>query len=232
MPRVKGGYVTRRRRKRILKLAKGYFGSKHTLYKTAHEQVMKSLTYAYRDRKQRKRDFRKLWITRINAACRLQNLSYSRFMYGLRIANVDINRKMLADLAVRDINGFNQLVEIAKNAIDNPEKYQAVVEIKDTKKKETKKEEKVVKEAPKKEVKKETKKEEEKVEPKKEEKVIKEEPKKEAKKEAKKEEPKKETAEELAKLTVAQLKELAKERGVSIPSGSRKADIVELLAKK
>lgn len=118
MPRVKGGYVTRRRRKRILKLAKGYFGSKHTLYKTAHEQVMKSLTYAYRDRKQRKRDFRKLWITRINAACRLQNLSYSRFMYGLRIANVDINRKMLADLAVTDAAAFTALANTAKEAMN------------------------------------------------------------------------------------------------------------------
>ena len=82
MPRVKGGYVTRRRRNRILKLAKGYFGSKHTLYKTAKQQVMKSLTYAYRDRKRRKRDFRRLWIARIKAAARLNGLSYNKLMFG------------------------------------------------------------------------------------------------------------------------------------------------------
>ena len=83
MPRVKGGVVSRKRRKRVLKLAKGYFGSKHTLYKTANEQVMKSLQYAYRDRRQKKRDFRKLWITRINAAARMNGLSYSKLMHGL-----------------------------------------------------------------------------------------------------------------------------------------------------
>lgn len=84
MPRVKGGVVSRKRRKRVLKLAKGYFGSKHTLYKTANEQVMKSLQYAYRDRRQKKRDFRKLWITRINAAARMNGLSYSKLMHGDR----------------------------------------------------------------------------------------------------------------------------------------------------
>ena len=92
MPRVKGGYVTRRRRNRILKLAKGYFGSKHTLYKTANQQVMKSLSYAYRDRKRRKRDFRRLWIARINAAARINGLSYNNLMYGLKVANIQINR--------------------------------------------------------------------------------------------------------------------------------------------
>ena len=95
MPRVKGGYTTRRRRKAVLKLAKGYYGSKHTLYKTAHEQVMRSLAYAYRDRKARKRDFRKLWISRINAACQLNDMKYSRFINGLAKAEVLINRKML-----------------------------------------------------------------------------------------------------------------------------------------
>ena len=85
MPRTKGGYVSRRRRNRILKLAKGYFGSKHTLYKVANQQVMKSLTYAYRDRKRRKRDFRRLWIARINAAARLNGLSYNKLMYGLKL---------------------------------------------------------------------------------------------------------------------------------------------------
>lgn len=114
MPRVKGGYTTRRRRKNILKLAKGYFGSKHRLFRTANQQVMKSLMYAYRDRRQRKRDFRKLWITRINAAARQHGLSYSRFMHGLKQAGIDINRKMLADLAVNDKEAFAQLVSKAK----------------------------------------------------------------------------------------------------------------------
>lgn len=117
MPRVKGGTVTRRRRKKVLKLAKGYFGSKHTLYRTANQAVMKSGLYAYRDRRQRKRDFRKLWITRINAAARQNGLSYSRFMYGLKQAGIEVNRKMLADLAVNDAQAFAQLAEEAKKAI-------------------------------------------------------------------------------------------------------------------
>lgn len=114
MPRVKGGTVTRRRRKKVLKLAKGYFGSKHTLYKVANQQVMKSLQYAYRDRRQKKRDFRKLWITRINAAARMNGLSYSRLMHGLKLAGIEVNRKMLAELAISDANAFNQLAESAK----------------------------------------------------------------------------------------------------------------------
>ncbi|GAA0374770.1 50S ribosomal protein L20 [Bacillus horti] len=114
MPRVKGGIVSRRRRKKVLKLAKGYFGSKHRLFKSANAQVLKSLLYAYRDRRQRKRDFRKLWITRINAAARIHGLSYSKFMHGLKTAGVDINRKMLADLAVNDKDTFAQLVSKAK----------------------------------------------------------------------------------------------------------------------
>jgi len=118
MARVKGGFVRARRRKRILKLAKGYFGSKHRLFKTAKEQVMKSLIYAYRDRRQRKRDFRKLWIVRINAAARLNGLSYSKFMFGLKQAGVEVNRKMLADLAVNDINAFNSLASIAKEKVN------------------------------------------------------------------------------------------------------------------
>ncbi|MDD2493174.1 MAG: 50S ribosomal protein L20, partial [Bacilli bacterium] len=100
MPRTKGGVVSRRRRNRVLKLAKGYFGSKHTLYRTANQQVMKSLAYAYRDRKRRKRDFRRLWITRINAAARLNGLSYNKLMFGLRKVNIDINRKMLSEIAI------------------------------------------------------------------------------------------------------------------------------------
>ncbi len=118
MARVKGGFVTRRRHKKVLKLARGYFGSKHRLFKTAHEQVMKSLLYAYRDRRQRKRDFRKLWIARINAAARQNGLSYSKFMYGLKLAGVDINRKMLADLAVHDNKSFSDLAGVAKQKIN------------------------------------------------------------------------------------------------------------------
>lgn len=115
MPRVKGGTVTRKRRKKVLKLAKGYYGSKHTLYKVANQQVMKSLMYAYRDRRQKKRDFRKLWITRINAAARMNGLSYSRLMHGLKVAGIEVNRKMLADLAVSDEKAFAELATVAKS---------------------------------------------------------------------------------------------------------------------
>jgi large subunit ribosomal protein L20 len=118
MPRVKGGTVTRKRRKRVLKLAKGYYGSKHTLYKVANQQVMKSLNYAFRDRRQKKRDFRKLWITRINAAARINGLSYSRLMHGLKEAGIDVNRKMLADLAVHDEKAFAELATAAKNSLN------------------------------------------------------------------------------------------------------------------
>ncbi|ADP33372.1 50S ribosomal protein L20 [Bacillus atrophaeus] len=118
MPRVKGGTVTRKRRKKVLKLAKGYFGSKHTLYKVANQQVMKSGNYAFRDRRQKKRDFRKLWITRINAAARMNGLSYSRLMHGLKLSGIEVNRKMLADLAVNDLTAFNQLADAAKAQLD------------------------------------------------------------------------------------------------------------------
>ncbi|WP_314585706.1 50S ribosomal protein L20 [Paenibacillus terrigena] len=118
MARVKGGFVTRRRHNKILKLAKGYFGSKHRIFKTAKEQVNKSLVYAYRDRRTTKRNFRKLWIVRINAAARLNGLSYSKLMHGLKLAGVDINRKMLADLAVNDLNAFNSLAGVAKEKIN------------------------------------------------------------------------------------------------------------------
>ena len=117
MARVKGGYVTRRRRKKILKQAKGYCGSKHTLYKTAHEQVMHSLKYAYRDRKNLKREMRKLWIARVNAAARMNNISYSQLIHGLKLANVDINRKMLSEIAIADPKGFTDIVNIAKEAL-------------------------------------------------------------------------------------------------------------------
>ena len=115
--RVKGGNVAKNRRKKILKMAKGYYGSKHVLYKTAHEQVMHSLRYAYRDRKNNKRDFRKLWITRINAAANIHGISYSKLIHGLKVANIDINRKILSEIAIHDENTFKSLVETAKKSL-------------------------------------------------------------------------------------------------------------------
>ena len=121
MARVKGGVVSRKRRKRILKLAKGYYGAKHILFRTAKEQVMNSYYYAYRDRRQKKRDFRKLWITRINAAARLNGLSYSQLMHGLKLAEIEVNRKMLADLAVNDAAAFTALADAAKAKLGKQE---------------------------------------------------------------------------------------------------------------
>lgn len=118
MPRVKGSVATRARRKKVLKLAKGYFGSKHALYRTAHEQVMHSLKYSYIDRKKLKREMRKLWIARINAAARMNDLSYSQLMHGLKLANVDINRKMLSEIAIHDANGFKNICDTAKKALN------------------------------------------------------------------------------------------------------------------
>ena len=114
MARVKGAMRTRARHKRVLKLAKGYFGAKSKLYRVAKQAVMKSLSYAYRDRKQKKRDFRRLWITRINVAARINGLSYSKLMHGLKKAGITLNRKVLADMAVNDAQGFAQLVEKIK----------------------------------------------------------------------------------------------------------------------
>ncbi len=114
MARVKGAMHTRKRRKKILKLAKGYRGAKSKLFKTANQAVMKSLTYAYRDRKQKKRNFRQLWIARINAAARANGISYSRFMNGLKNNGIEINRKMLAEIAVSDPAAFTKLVEKVK----------------------------------------------------------------------------------------------------------------------
>jgi large subunit ribosomal protein L20 len=121
MARIKPGKTTRARHKKVLKQAKGYFGSKHRLYRTAKEQLMHSLAYAYRDRKQRKRDFRKLWITRINAACRENDISYSRLIDGLNKAGVTINRKMLSEVAISDPKGFSELVKIAKAGLEGKE---------------------------------------------------------------------------------------------------------------
>ncbi len=118
MPRVKGSVATRNRRKKILKLAKGYFGSKHLLYRTAHEQVMHSLKYAYRDRRQLKREMRKLWIARINAAARMNDISYSQLMHGLKLAKIEVNRKMLSEIAIADPKGFTGIVDKAKKALE------------------------------------------------------------------------------------------------------------------
>ena len=115
MTRVKGGTVTRARRKKVLKRAKGYFGSKHRLYKTAQEQLFHSGNYSFRDRKKNKGNFRKLWITRINAACRQNDISYSRFIEGLTKAGVEINRKMLSEIAIQDPNAFKELVKVARD---------------------------------------------------------------------------------------------------------------------
>lgn len=117
MARVKSGVTAHARHKKILKLAKGYRGARHTQFRKANELVMKALYYARRDRRQVKREFRKLWIVRINAAARLNGLSYSQFMHGLKLANVDLNRKVLADMAVTDAAGFAKLVEVAKSKL-------------------------------------------------------------------------------------------------------------------
>lgn len=116
MARVKKALNAKKKHKKILKLAKGYYGAKSKLYRPANQAVMKSLSYAYVGRKLRKRDFRRLWITRINADARMNGMSYSTFINGLKKANIEINRKMLSEMAVHDPNGFSQLVEIAKNA--------------------------------------------------------------------------------------------------------------------
>ena len=132
MARVKNGAVTKARHKKVLKAAKGYFGSKHRLYKTAKEQLMHSGQYAYRDRKQKKRDFRKLWITRINAACRANDIVYSKFINGLKKANIEINRKMLSELAIFAPEEFTKLVKLSKDALEGkaPKKEAKEVETK------------------------------------------------------------------------------------------------------
>ena len=116
MARVKGAMMTRKRRNKILKMAKGYWGSKSKHFKMANQQVMKSLTYAYVGRRLKKRDFRQLWITRISAACKMNGMNYSTFMLGMKAAGVEINRKMLAELAVNNAAAFTQLTEMAKKA--------------------------------------------------------------------------------------------------------------------
>ena len=213
MPRVKGGYTTRRRRKAVLKLAKGYVGSKHTIYRTANEAVMRAMQYAYRDRKQKKRDFRKLWIQRINAAAKENGLKYSLFICGLSRAGVEVNRKMLADLAVNDPKAFTEFVEIAKKGLTMPSVKSAekVVVLQTESKAAKAAKAEVAQEAPKAA------------------KTVK------APKAAKVEAPKTEVAVEATvdynKMTVAELKVIAKEKGISGISAMKKADLVAALTK-
>lgn len=144
MARVKGGTISRARHKKVMERAKGYFGSKHRLYKTAKEQLLHSGVYAYRDRRQKKRDFRKLWITRINAACRENEISYSKFINGLNKAGLAVNRKMLSELAIDNPKAFSDLVVIAKEALEGKEYKPAKIalEKKTTETKEVKEEKK------------------------------------------------------------------------------------------
>ena len=213
MPRVKGGYTTRRRRKAVLKLAKGYVGSKHTIYRTANEAVMRAMQYAYRDRKQKKRDFRKLWIQRINAAAKENGLKYSLFICGLSRAGVEVNRKMLADLAVNDPKAFTEFVEIAKKDLTMPSvKLTEKVVVLQTESKAAKAAKAdVAQEAPKAT------------------KTVK------APKTVKVETPKTEVAVEATvdynKMTVAELKVIAKEKGITGISAMKKADLVAALTK-
>lgn len=117
MARVKTGVVRRKRHKKVLKLARGFFSARHKHFRKAKEQLERSLVYAYRDRRQKKRDFRRLWIVRINAACRLNDISYSRFINGLKLAKIELDRKILADLAMNDANAFATLAKQAKDAL-------------------------------------------------------------------------------------------------------------------
>ena len=201
MARVRNGAVTKARHKKVLKEAKGYFGSKHRLYKTAKEQLMHSGQYAFRDRRQKKRDFRKLWITRINAACRLNDISYSRFIEGLNKAGVEVNRKMLSEIAINDPKAFAELVKVAKDGKAGKIKPATEVagnEVTIGAKKESAKKTAAKKETAKKEEKKETKKEEKKI--------------------------------DYSKMTVAELKEVAAKKKISV-TGLKKAEIIEALEK-
>ena len=203
MARVKNGAVTKARHKKVLKQAKGYFGSKHRLYKSAKEQLMHSGQYAFRDRKGKKREFRKLWITRINAACRENGISYSRFIEGLNKAGVEVNRKMLSEIAINDPKAFTELVNVAKKGKEGKIK---VSEVKTTSEVTVKNSNSKTKEEVKTTEKKTT--------------TKKETAKKEEKNEAK----------DYSKMTVAELKEVAKEKGIAT-TGMKKADIIAALEK-
>ena len=202
MTRVKNGAVSKQRHKKVLKQAKGFFGSKHRLYKTAKEQLMHSGQYAFRDRKQKKREFRKLWITRINAACRMNDISYSRFIEGLTKAGVEVNRKMLSEIAINDPKMFSEFVKVAKEGkagklVAAKVESSNEVTVKSNGKKETTK-----KEAKKETVKKETVKKEE-----------------------------KSSSKDYESMTVAELKEEAKKAGIKGITSMKKAELVEALTK-
>ena len=207
MARVKNGAVTKARHKKVLKEAKGYFGSKHRLYKSAKEQLMHSGQYAFRDRKQKKRDFRKLWITRINAACRQNDISYSRFIEGLNKAGVEVNRKMLSEIAINDPKMFSEFVKIAKDGKAGKVSKSTEVALKEVTINAAREEKSV----------------------KAEKKEVKEEKKTPAKKETKKAEAKEEKV-DYAKMTVAELKEVAAKKKVDV-AGLKKAEIIAALEK-
>lgn len=199
MARVKNGAVTKARHKKVLKQAKGYFGSKHRLYKSAKEQLMHSGQYAFRDRKQKKRDFRKLWITRINAACRENEISYSRFIEGLHKAGVEINRKMLSEIAINDPKAFSDLVKIAKDGKAgkiSKSNESVSTEVTITKNSESKSSKKEVKEE---------------------------------KTEKKSNKNVEESDVDYSKMTVAELREIAKEKGISGVSTMKKQELIDSL---
>ena len=204
MARVKNGATTKARHKKVLKQAKGYFGSKHRLYKSAKEQLMHSGRYAFRDRKQRKRDFRKLWITRINAACRENNISYSRFIEGLNKAGVLVNRKMLSEIAINDPKAFTELVNISIKGREGKVKVSEVKDINEVTVSTGKAKPAAKKETAKKEVK----------------------PAKEEKKPAKKA-----TKTDYSSMTLAELKNIAKEKDIKGYSTMKKVEIIEALEK-
>ena len=202
MARVRSGAVTKARHKKVLKQAKGYFGSKHRLYKSASEQLMHSGRYAFGDRRKKKNDFRKLWITRINAACRENGISYSRFIEGLNKAGVMVNRKMLSEIAINDPKAFAELVKVAKDGKAGKVKVNATKEVSEvTISGKAKKEEKPAKKST-------------------------------AKKEEKKETAKvKKASKDYSSMTVAELKEEAKKKKIAGYTSMKKAELVEALTK-
>ena len=201
MARVKNGAVTKARHKKVLKEAKGYFGSKHRLYKSAKEQLMHSGQYAFRDRKQKKREFRKLWITRINAACRQNDISYSRFIEGLTKSGVEVNRKMLSEIAIHDPKMFSEFVKVAKEGkagkiVKATEVIGREVTISENKTSEK----------------------------------AKTEPKKKEITEEKEEKTDSDSKVDYTKMTVAELKEIATSKGITV-TGMKKAEIISALTK-
>ena len=229
MARVKGGPVAKNRRRKVLKQAKGYFGSKHRLFKTAQEQVFHSGAYAYRDRKQNKRNFRKLWIIRINAACRENGMSYSKFINGLEKAGIEINRKMLSEIAIDNPKYFAELVKISSAALDGKVVKAAPVK-EEVKEVPVKEETPIVEPTP--EVEETPIVVETPVEELPAPEVVEEAPAdvvEEVKEEPVKEEPVKEEKTDLSKLTVAELKKMAKEKKIAGYTAMKKADLLKAL---